>query len=164
MDDYSAAIAGAAARARGPVAVCGWSMGGLATMMYARDARVPPARLVLLEPSPPGELQGFFASAALAPGTFDPEQVYGPFPPGIRSRPESALARAERKRGISVPSLPCRTLVAYGREFPNDRGRRLVEYYATEQLEFPDLDHWGLILDRRVSRAIASWLEAQRGT
>jgi pimeloyl-ACP methyl ester carboxylesterase len=163
MKDYAVEIAGAAARAPAPVAVCGWSMGGLATMMYARDARVPPARLVLLEPSPPGEVQGFDANATLATGRFDPEQVYGPFPPGIRSRPESALARSERKQGISVPSLPCRTLVVYGREFPDNRGRRLARHYGAEELEFPDLGHWGLILDRRVPLAIASWLGAQHG-
>jgi hypothetical protein len=49
--------------------------------------------------------------------------VYGSFPSDMRARPESLFARAERKRGISVPSLPCPSLVIYGDEFP--RGARL---------------------------------------
>ncbi|MDP9294517.1 MAG: hypothetical protein M3O90_08870 [Actinomycetota bacterium] len=133
-------------------------MGGLAVMMAARETQ--PDRLVLLEPSPPAEIQGRDETVGLARGTFDPEEAYGAFPPGIRARPESALARAERKRGIAVPSLAGRTLVVYGSSFPDDRGRRLAEHYGTERLEFPDLDHWGLILDRRVPAAIAAWLRA----
>lgn len=162
MDDYAAAIAGAAARVPGPVAVCGWSMGGLAAMMAAQETQ--PDHLVLLEPSPPAEIQGSDKAVELAGGMFDPEEAYGAFPPGIRARPESTLARAERKRGIAVPSLPGRTLVVYGKSFPDDRGRRLAAHYGAEKLEFPDLDHWGLILDRRVPHAIASWLGAQHGT
>jgi pimeloyl-ACP methyl ester carboxylesterase len=162
MDDYAAAIATAAARAPGPVAVCGWSMGGLAAMMATRDMQ--PDHLVLLEPSPPAEIHGYDLTVQLVGGTFDPEEAYGAFPPEIRARPESMLARAERKRGIAVRSLPGRTLVVYGRSFPDDRGRRLAAHYGAEELEFPDLDHWGLILDGRVPRAIASWLGAQHRT
>ncbi len=156
MDDYAAAIAGAAARVPGPVAVCGWSMGGLAAMMAARETQ--PDHLVLLEPSPPAEIQGSDETVELAGGTFYPEDAYGAFPPGMRSRPESTLARAERKGGISVPSLARRTLVVYGRDFPDDRGHRLAARYGADELELPDLDHWSLVLDERVPTAIASWL------
>jgi pimeloyl-ACP methyl ester carboxylesterase len=162
MDDYASAIAGSAARVPGSVAVCGWSMGGLAAMMAARESQ--PDHLVLLEPSPPAEVQGTDKAVELAGGTFDAEEAYGAFPPGIRARRESALARAERKRGIAVRSLPGRTLVVDGKSFPDDRGRRLAAHYGAEELEFRDLDHWGLILDRRVPRAIASWLGAHHGT
>jgi len=47
---------------------------------------------------------------------------------------------------------------------------RVIEFLAgndrpiRRELEFPDVDHWGLILDCRVPRAIASWLGAQHGT
>jgi pimeloyl-ACP methyl ester carboxylesterase len=163
MTDYAAAIAGEATRLRpGPLAVCAWSMGGLAAMMYTQDSALPPQQLVLLESSPPGEVQGFDSTVQLAKGTFDPEEAYGAFPPGISARPESSLARAERKRGISVPSIPCPTLVVYGRHFPDDRGRGLAATYGAEQLEFPDLGHWDLILDERVPAAVASWLQAQQ--
>src|SRR5919199_366260 len=68
----------------------------------------------------------------------------------LRTRPESLLARGERKRGVSVPSLPCPALVVYGDEFPEERGRRLAAHYGAEELAFPGLDHWGLVLDERV--------------
>jgi len=161
MEDYAAAIVQAAARLE-PGTLCGWSMGGLAAMMAGSQAQ--PGRLVLIEPSPPGEIQGSDESVELVPGTFDPEETYGSFPPGIRARPESTLARAQRKRGIAVPTLTSRTLVVYGKSFPDDRGRGLARHYGAEELEFPDLDHWGLILDRRVPGAIASWLGAQHET
>lgn len=60
---------------------------------------------MLLEPSPPGETQGFDPAVELAEGLFDPEAVYGPFPASMKARPESLLARGERKRGISVASI-----------------------------------------------------------
>ena len=68
----------------------------------------------------------------------------------MRARPESSLARAERKRGISIPSLPCPALVAYGDEFAEERGHALAAHYGAEELHLPGLDHWGLVLDERV--------------
>jgi hypothetical protein len=49
-------------------------------------------------------------------------------------------------------------LVVYGHEFPEERGRALAALYGAEELSFPDLDHWGLVLDARVRQAIARWL------
>jgi hypothetical protein len=97
------------------------------------------------------------------PGSFDPEDVYGRFPVGIASRLESALARAERKRGISVPSLPCPSLVITGQEFPDDRGRAIAALYGSEEVAFADLDHWGLVREPRVRGAIAAWLRIADG-
>jgi thioesterase domain-containing protein len=98
MSNYVAVIVRAAEWLPRPVALCGWSSGGLAAMMAARQAEAD--FLILLETSPPGEVQGFDESVELRPGTFDPEEMYGAFPPGMRARPESLLARAERKRGV----------------------------------------------------------------
>jgi pimeloyl-ACP methyl ester carboxylesterase len=148
MSNYSAVIARAAEWLPRPVALCGWSSGGLAATMAARQAEA--AYLILLESSPPGEVQGFDESVPLRAGTFDPEETYGAFPPGMRARPESLLARAERKRGVSVPELPCPALVVYGDEFPEERGRALAAYYQAEELAFPGFDHWDLVLDERV--------------
>ena len=148
MTNYAAVVARATEWLPRPVAICGWSSGGLAAMMAARQAEAD--LLVLLEASPPGEVQGFDESVPVEPGTFDPEETYGAFPPGMRARPESSLARAERKRGISVPALPCPALVVYGDEFAQERGRRLASYYGAEELAFPGLDHWGLVLDEQV--------------
>ena len=148
MSNYAAAIVRAAEWLPRPVALCGWSSGGLAAMLAARQAEAD--LLILLESSPPGEVQGFDATVPLRAGTFDPEKIYGAFPPGMRARPESLLARAERKRGVSVPELPCPALVVYGDEFPEERGRELAAHYGAEELAFPGLGHWDLVLDERV--------------
>jgi pimeloyl-ACP methyl ester carboxylesterase len=148
MTNYAAVIVRDAERIPHPRALCGWSSGGLAAMMAARQAEAD--LLVLLEASTPAEVQGFDESIPLEPGTFDPEETYGAFPPGMRTRPESSLARAERKRGISVPSLPCPALVVYGDEFADERGQELAAFYGAEALAFPGLGHWDLVLDERV--------------
>jgi pimeloyl-ACP methyl ester carboxylesterase len=148
MSNYAAVIVRAAEWLPRPVALCGWSSGGLAAMMAARQAEAD--FLILLESSPPGEVQGFDESVPLRTGTFDPEATYGAFPPGMRARPESLLARAERKRGVSVPELPCPALVVYGDAFPEERGRALAALYGAEELALPGLDHWDLVLDETV--------------
>lgn len=142
MADYAAVVERACARASGPVALCGWSMGGLVAMTASASADA----LVVIEPSAPAEIQGTH-DVPDASGTFDPEAEYGPFPPGQRPRPESRRARADRKRGISVPALPRRTLVVYGDDFAEERGRALVERYGIEGAYFPGLGHWDLVLD-----------------
>ena len=156
MANYAAAVAARARLLPRPVAICGWSMGGLAAMMAAESSGA--ARVVLLEPSPPAEVQGAADDVPLEEGEYDPEGVYGAFPAGVASRPESALARAERKRGISVPDLPCPVLVLHGDEFPLERGHGVARVYAADELHLPALDHWGLVRDERAARAVATWL------
>ena len=157
MGDYARAVEVGASHLPRPLALCGWSMGGLVALMATRS--VEPACLVLLEPSAPAEVQGFHAETALTTGTFSGEEAYGAFPAGVPSRPESALARAERKRGISVPSIPCPSLVVYGDGFADSRGRPIARLYGSEEAHFPGVDHWGLVLDRRVRDRVASFLE-----
>jgi pimeloyl-ACP methyl ester carboxylesterase len=147
MDDYATVLVRACKAATAPIALCGWSMGGLVAMMAAPDARA--RALVVIEPSAPAEVAGT-REVGDATGTFDPEQVYGSFPDGIPARPESARARADRKRGISVPALPPRSLVVYGDEFADERGRSLALHYAIEEAHFPGLGHWDLVLDPAV--------------
>ncbi|MDQ3932570.1 MAG: thioesterase domain-containing protein [Actinomycetota bacterium] len=156
MEDYARRAVHESRRSLPPILLCGWSMGGLVAMMAARNLR--PGWLALLEPSPPAEVQGFDESVDPGPGAFDPEAEYGPFPAGVEARPESRRARSERKRGISIPALPCPTLVVYGRDFPHDRGRRIVETYAADALELGDLDHWGLVLEDRVPAEVNRWV------
>lgn len=155
MRDYAAAVMAATARLRRPTALCGWSMGGLVVLLAALKIR--PDSVILLESSPPGEVQGFNPDVALREGTFDPEEAYGRFPAGQRARPESLLARAERKRGIPIPEIPGRSLVVYGDSFPEERGRRIASLYGSEERYFPGLDHWGLVLDPAVRVAIAEF-------
>ena len=156
MLDFANVIVGAAERSSRPLALCGWSMGGLVAMMAAGNIR--PDRLVLMEPSPPGEVAGFDEGVVPAAGLFDGGQTYGAFPAGIASRLESSLARGERKRGVSIPQLPCSTLVVSSAEFEVERGVGIASHYGCEHLHFGDLDHWGLVLDVRVPRAILQWL------
>ncbi len=157
MWDYQAAVIEAAELMPTPLAVCGWSMGGLVAMMAASNAGAE--ALVVLEPSPPAELRGDDHDVPLEHGWYDPEEAYGPFPSGMAPRPDSTLARAERQRGISVPSLPDRSLVIFGWQFSESRGRDLAERFGAEALEFADLDHWQLVLDPRVPTAVNRFLQ-----
>jgi pimeloyl-ACP methyl ester carboxylesterase len=157
MSNYAAVVACTANLCPAPRALLGWSLGGLAAMMAAERAEAE--RLVLLEPSPPAEVQGT-SDVAPVEGTFDPEEEYGPFPGGIRARPESLLARTERKRGISIPALPCSALVAYGEQYAEERGRAVAQQYGAEELQAPVATHWDLVLDAEVRQSIADWLQA----
>ena len=156
MAQYADAIARAAERPEHPIVVVAWSMGGLAAMMAADSADA----LVLLEASAPAEVQGVHRDVRPAPGVFDPEREYGAFPDGVRARPESSLARAERKRGISVPEIACPVLVVYGDEFTDERGRRLVERYGARELALPGKSHWDLVRDPEAIRAVARGIAA----
>ncbi|HEU5192239.1 MAG TPA: alpha/beta fold hydrolase [Methylomirabilota bacterium] len=156
MAQYADAVARAAQRLEHPVVVVAWSMGGLAAMMAADSADA----LVLLEASAPAEVQGVHRDVRPAPGVFDPEAEYGAFPDGVRARPESSLARAERKRGISVPEIACPVLVVYGDEFADERGRRLVERYGAREVALPGKSHWDLVRDPDAIRAVAGAIAA----
>lgn len=154
--DYAEAVIREAAQLPRPVALCGWSMGGLVVLQAAE--RVRPDSVIVIEPSAPAEVQGFRPETEVADGSFDPEAVYGRFPAGIRARAESARARAERKRGIAVPSLSCPSLVVFGDSYRDERGTLVARLYGSDELDFPGLDHWDLVLDERVRGAIARWL------
>ena len=56
--------------------------------------------------------------------------------------------------------LPCATLVVYGDEFRAERGTPVAHLYGSEERDFPGLDHWDLVRDRRVREAIADFLGA----
>jgi pimeloyl-ACP methyl ester carboxylesterase len=156
MADYAFRVLRAAQKLPNPLALCGWSMGGLVALMAAQGTKC--AHLVLIEASAPGEVQGFNPSIEPRVESFDSEIVYGAFPPGVPSRPESQYARDERKRGISIPSLPCPTLVISGKNHPVDRGTALAGFYGTKLVEFPDLDHWALITTDSVKDAIREFI------
>ena len=157
MADYAEQVAEVVARRQGRVYVCGWSMGGLVALMAA--TLVPPRALAVIEPSPPAEVQGTHPEVRQRSGTFDPEEVYGRFP-GVRTRQESLLARLERKKGISVPKVPCPLLVVYGAQFPEDRGRAIATQYEADELSFPELNHGQLVSTQEVREAIRDWFSA----
>jgi len=158
MSDYCQRVLDVLRERPEPAAVCGWSMGGLVALMVSQRVRL--GALVLLEPSPPGEVQGFNANVGVRPGTFDPEVAYGAFPPSIPARPESSLARAERKRGISVPTVSCPVLVASSDEFRADRGEAVAALYAAKHLHLPGFSHWDLVLRPEVPDAVAAFINS----
>jgi len=159
MSDYADHVVAAARTMLGPVALCGWSMGGLVVLQAAQ--KMQPHSVVLLEASPPAEIQGRDQNVQLVGGVFDPEGEYGEFPAGIAARPESLLARAERKRGISVPSVPCPSLVIATADFPDERGRSVADLYGSEFVEFPELRHFDLVLNAASRQAVADFLGAR---
>lgn len=155
MLNYEAVVARAAEGLGRPLVLVGWSMGGLVAMMASR--RVEPDRLVLLEPSPPGEVQGFDPKRPVEEGTYDPEDEYGPFPDGMRARPEALLARSERRRGLSVPALACPVLVVYGNDYADARGRPVAAFYRADELHLPGASHWDLVLGKKAAAEIVKW-------
>ncbi|HYY43585.1 MAG TPA: alpha/beta hydrolase [Actinomycetota bacterium] len=156
MEDYAGNVVRACRSLSTPVSLCGWSMGGLVVLMAAADLK--PHSVILIEPSPPAEIQGRPEEVTPRPGAFDPQQVYGPFPPGVPSRLESGLARAQRKRGISVPVLGCPSLVVCGRDCRDERGPAVARLYGSDLVELPALDHWGLVLQDEPRQEISSFL------
>lgn len=141
-----------------PAILCGWSMGGLVAMMAALRCR--PSALVVIEPSVPVEIDGGDPDWPLEPGTYDSASVYGPSVPGMRHRPESLIARCERKRGISVPAIGCPLLVVAGRDYVATRGRPVAEYYGADLADFPALGHFRLVVEPSVRDAIARWTDS----
>ncbi len=156
MADYRDRVVDAVEAITRPTTLCGWSMGGLVALMATQETE--PSTLVLLEPSPPGEVQGFDPEIVTESGTFDPEPVYGRFPVGVGSRAESLVARSERKRGISVPEVRCRTLVISSEEFREDRGEAVAALYGAEHVHFPGLTHWDLVLHQEVLKAVMAFI------
>jgi pimeloyl-ACP methyl ester carboxylesterase len=156
MTHYADRVVAAAVGMEQPVAIVGWSMGGLVVMLAVQ--RLQPHSVILLEASAPSEIQGSNLGVELVEGVFDPEAVYGFFPVGMQARPESSLARAERERGISVPSLPCPALVIYGEEFRRERGEAIAHFYHAHANFFHGCSHWDLVLDPKVRSRIAEFL------
>jgi hypothetical protein len=53
--------------------------------------------------------------------------------------------------------------VVFGREFAAERGAAVARLYGSDELSFPELDHWHLVRDRRVRASIAAWLGVTNG-
>ncbi|MDP9295316.1 MAG: alpha/beta hydrolase, partial [Actinomycetota bacterium] len=84
MRDYADAVVSDGRSLPRPLALCGWSMGGLVAWMAVEELR--PDALILIEPSPPAQVQGSYPGIPSEHGTFDPKEVYGPFPEGFKAR------------------------------------------------------------------------------
>jgi pimeloyl-ACP methyl ester carboxylesterase len=156
--DYAAAVERAADPMPRPLGVVGWSLGGLVSLVAAQ--RVRPEALVLLEASPPREVQGE-RPIDPKPGTFMPD----PSPSGLVRRPESTLAMGERDRGIAVPPLPAgtRALVVCGDAFLHDRGPALAAYLGADLLEAGAATHEDLVRDPELRERVVEWLRAVLG-
>ena len=164
MSDYANAVIMAAARPvpDAVVGLCGWSMGGLVALMAAPAVR--PDALVLLEPSLPAELAGQDQNVLVKAGTFEPAELWGRWPEDPPTRPESALALSERKRGISVPSVNCPLLVVASKTYGEHRGSPVADFYGGEIVYFPHLHHVSLVREVAVRTTISDWLSRVPGT
>lgn len=162
IEDYAAAVVRAAAGLPRPLVVIGWSLGGLVAMLAAE--RVQPEALVLLEASPPLEVQGLREEVVPKPGTFEPIEAGASPPPGMLHRRESSLAMGERDRGVSVPKLlaPTRTLVVFGDALRHDRGPILATHLDADALDVGTASHWDLVRDHGIRARIAAWLDESR--
>lgn len=155
MEEYVEQVIRAAGGVHDRPVLIGWSMGGLVAMMAA--ARLRASKLVLIEPSPTVEIVGNHPEVVIpAEGTYGAE-VYGGLG-GLPERPESAVARAQRDRGISIPDLPFKTLVVSGDDHPEVRGSLLAARYHADEMYYAGYDHVRLVRERKVRRAIAGWL------
>ena len=155
MEDYVDQVVIAAGGIHDRPVLVGWSMGGLVAMMAA--ARLRASKLVLIEPSPTAEIVGEHPEVEIPEsGTYGAE-VYGGLG-GLSERPDSAVARAQRERGISIPELPFKTLVISGDDFPEVRGSLLAARSHADEMYYAGYDHVRLVRERKVRRAIAGWL------
>ena len=156
-----------------PPVLIGWSMGGLVATMCAAKHQEMPA-LVLLEPSPPEQVQGRATAAELREIPITPigPQDYGLFPddpaasgPALygltetevsavlehsRGAQESGLARRQRKGGISIAAgaVRCPALVVYGKHgngFAGEMSRRTALFLGAQALSMGYVSHWGLV-------------------
>jgi hypothetical protein len=123
---------------------------------------VRPEALVLLEASPPLEVQGLREEVVPKPGTFDPVEAGASPPPDMPHRRESCLAMGQRDRGVSVPPLPpaTRTLVVSGDALRHDRGPVLAEHLGADALDVGAASHWDLVRDEGIRERVAAWLAA----
>lgn len=181
MADYVADLHAAVADLPRPPLLIGWSMGGLVALMYAAVA--PAAGVVALGPSTPGPLLDAPSGEPLRAGVLGPE-AYGiadpaspvqPTMPDLDAEevavalgslgPESALARAERRRGVWFDPRGFKgpTLVIAGERdasFPPAICRRVARFLLAAYVELPGASHWGLVLNRRALDT--RWRDVQR--
>ncbi len=185
MADYVEDIAGATVSLSTAPIVLGWSMGGLAALMYGLTH--PVAAVIALGPSTPGPLLASPSTAPLAPSVFGPE-VYGitdrraltqPTMPDLDEEevavalasvgPESSLARQERQRGIFMDPqhMRGRVLIVAGERddvIAPSACARTARFFGGDYLECPLASHWGLVLNRRALDTmvpdVLRWLDA----
>jgi hypothetical protein len=56
-----------------------------------------------------------------------------------------------------VPALGCRTLVVYGDEYAEERGRPVAALYGAEELQLAGASHWDLVLGKKAAEAVVQW-------
>jgi len=123
MLDYAGALVSAAEGLTHPIGLVGWSSGGLVALLAAEQIR--PSSLVLLEASPPSEVQGSDADLQIGDGLFDPEAVYGPFPPGVWSRRNRFGPGASASEACRFQRFRARPLWCTDTSFPKNGGAPL---------------------------------------
>jgi pimeloyl-ACP methyl ester carboxylesterase len=163
-------------------------MGGLVTLMYARDYDT--AGVVAIDPSPSIEVQGDSMDKSY-------KDEYTPMDAGMPENPKEALsalpdidketlkkmkqmlgkesgaARSQRKAGVSVPkdSLTSPTLFVGGEHGASEKidfgigietAKQMADYYGTEVKEVAGASHPGILIGNNWqsgAQIIHDWLE-----
>ncbi|MDZ7725964.1 MAG: alpha/beta hydrolase [Candidatus Campbellbacteria bacterium] len=165
--------------------VIGHSMGGLVTLMYARDYDA--SAVVAIDPSPTIEVQGESEKKSYqdryspvdAGMPTDPKEVIEAFPDIPQEKlmkmkemlgAESGDARSERKLGISVPKESLTMPVLFvggelGESVPFGIGiktaQAMADYYEKEAIEIKGATHPGILIGENAHSAveqIENWL------
>jgi pimeloyl-ACP methyl ester carboxylesterase len=169
--------------------IIGHSMGGLVTLMYARDHDT--AGVVAIDPSPSIEVQGNSMDKSY-------KDEYTPIDAGMPKDPHAALsalpdigketlkkmkqmlgkesgaARSQRKAGVSVPkdSLTSPTLFVGGEHGASEKidfgigietAKQMADYYGTDVKEVAGASHPGILIGdnwQSGARMIHNWLES----
>lgn len=169
--------------------VIGHSMGGLVTLMYARDYDT--AGVVAIDPSPSIEVQGDSMDKSY-------KDEYTPMDAGMPKDPQAALsalpdidketlkkmkqmlgkesgaARSQRKAGVSVPkdTLTSPTLFVGGEHGASEKidfgigietAKQMADYYGAEVKEVAGASHPGILIGdnwQSGARMIHDWLES----
>lgn len=182
MEEYADDVRDAMRSLARPVALIGWSMGGLVSMMAAAAGGA--VTCIGLAPSTPAVARN--PSVALRAGAFGPEE-YGIGSRDLDDQPamhdldreerrtalaalcrESRYARDERAAGVVVPPLPCPLLIVTSTadaQWPRRRYDGL--HLPAEHISVNGASHWGLVLNRRVLEtlvpAVIEWTRAASG-
>lgn len=136
-------------------------LGPPAALVLVHGARQWPMDLLRLASVVP---RPFGPSRRLAPGTRGRQCL----PRRLRGQPGRTVAGLPTpvavcgwsmgRRGISVPSLSCPSLVVYGDQYRDKRGPSIARHYGAAELYFPGLDQWGLVRSEKVRESIAVYL------
>jgi hypothetical protein len=78
----------------------------------------------------------------------------------VASLTGSAKVAANARSGwaCTVANVPCPSLVIYGDDFREERGRQIARLYDSREHDFTGVTHWDLVRESQVREAIREFL------